>query len=116
MKTLFILNHPPYGSERSYNGLRLAFALGKRDGESIRIFMLGDAVLCAKHGQKTATGYYNIESMLKGITNRGAVLAVCGSCIDARGIVETELVPEVARGTMEQLAAWTVESDRILVF
>ena len=27
MKTLFILNDPPYGTERSYNGLRLARAI-----------------------------------------------------------------------------------------
>jgi len=27
MNTLFVLNDPPYGSERSYNGLRLAIAL-----------------------------------------------------------------------------------------
>jgi len=29
MKTLFILNEAPYGSERSYNGLRLAGTLSK---------------------------------------------------------------------------------------
>ena len=34
-KTLFILNDPPYGTERSYNGLRLAGALAKRDGEEV---------------------------------------------------------------------------------
>jgi uncharacterized protein involved in oxidation of intracellular sulfur len=28
-KTLFVLNDPPYGSERSYNGLRLAGSLSK---------------------------------------------------------------------------------------
>lgn len=27
--TLFILNDPPYGTERSYNALRLAAALSK---------------------------------------------------------------------------------------
>ena len=30
-KTLFILNDPPYGTERSYNALRLAGSLSKRD-------------------------------------------------------------------------------------
>ncbi|HEY5618545.1 MAG TPA: hypothetical protein VIK60_11420 [Vicinamibacterales bacterium] len=34
-KTLFILNDPPYGTERSYNGLRLAGALSKREGEQV---------------------------------------------------------------------------------
>ena len=30
MKALFILNDPPYGTERVYNGLRLADALLKK--------------------------------------------------------------------------------------
>lgn len=34
MKTLVILNHPPYGTERSYNGLRLAHALLKNDAQA----------------------------------------------------------------------------------
>jgi len=29
-KTLFILNDPPYGTERSYNALRLAGSLAKQ--------------------------------------------------------------------------------------
>lgn len=32
MRTLFILNDPPYGTERSYNGLRLALSLAKNEG------------------------------------------------------------------------------------
>ncbi len=35
MNTLFILNDAPYGSERSYNALRLARQLGKMDGETV---------------------------------------------------------------------------------
>lgn len=116
MKTLFVLNDPPYGTERSYNGLRLAHALGKIEGQTVRVFLLGDGVGCAKHGQKTPTGYYNLESMLKGIANRGAEIAVCGSCIDARGIAEGELAEGATRENMEQLASWTADSDRVLVF
>jgi uncharacterized protein involved in oxidation of intracellular sulfur len=116
MTTLFILNDPAYGTERSYNGLRLAYALSKREGEQVRVFLIGDGVTCAKSGQKTPNGYYNLESMLKGITTRGAEVAVCGSCIDARGIGETELAGGAKRGTMEQLAAWTSEAGRVLVF
>jgi hypothetical protein len=44
MKTLLILNDPAYGTERSYNGLRLAGALAKRDDSEVRVFLLGDAV------------------------------------------------------------------------
>ena len=50
--TLLILNDPPYGTERSYNGLRLAGSLAKRDGEQVRVFLIGDAASCAKAGQK----------------------------------------------------------------
>ncbi len=116
MMTLFILNDPPYGTERSYNGLRLAFALAKREGEKVRIFLIGDGAACAKRGQKTPTGYYNLESMIKGLVARNAEIAVCGSCIDARGITEAELAEGAARGNMEQLATWTTEADRVLVF
>lgn len=116
MKTLFILNDPPYGTERSYNGLRLAYALAKREGEGVRVFLIGDGAACAKRGQKTPTGYYNLESMLKGLANRQAEIAVCGSCLDARGITESELAEGAVPGNMEQLAAWTAEADRVLVF
>ena len=52
-----ILNEPPYGSERSYNGLRLAIALAKQDPNStITIVLMADAVACAKNGQKTPDG------------------------------------------------------------
>jgi sulfur relay (sulfurtransferase) complex TusBCD TusD component (DsrE family) len=34
MKTLFILNDPPYGTEHCYNALRLAHTLLKKDPEA----------------------------------------------------------------------------------
>ncbi len=116
MKTLIILNDPPYGTERSYNGLRLAHALAKHEGESVRVFLIGDGVGCAKQGQKTPNGYYNLERLLQGISGHGAEIGVCGSCIDARGIAETELTAGAARSNMEQLATWTTDADRVLVF
>ena len=48
-----MLNDPAYGTERSYNGLRLALSLVKREGEEVRVFLMGDAVACAVAGQKT---------------------------------------------------------------
>ena len=49
-KTLFILNDPPYGTERSYNALRLAGSLSKRDAEDVKVFLIGDAAACARPG------------------------------------------------------------------
>ena len=31
MRFLFVLNDPPYGTERAYNGLRLAHAISSMD-------------------------------------------------------------------------------------
>jgi len=70
MNTLFILNDGPYGSERSYNALRLAGSLVKREGEEVRLFLIGDAAACAKGGQKVPQGYYNIADMLGAVTRR----------------------------------------------
>jgi uncharacterized protein involved in oxidation of intracellular sulfur len=44
MKTLLIINDPPYGTERLYNGLRLAHTLIKHDHEVI-VFLMADAVI-----------------------------------------------------------------------
>jgi uncharacterized protein involved in oxidation of intracellular sulfur len=115
-KTLFILNDPPYGTERSYNALRLAGSLSKRDGEEVKIFLLGDAATCAKANQKVPQGYYNVEVMLRAAARRGVEVGVCGTCMDARGIAETELSEGTDRGTLEQLTDWTQWADRMLVF
>ncbi len=115
-QTLFILNDPPYGTERSFNALRLAGALSKREGESVKIFLMGDAASCAKADQKVPPGYYNLEVMLHGVAKRGAEVGVCGTCMDARGIAEAELTTGAERSTLEQLADWTQWADRTLVF
>jgi hypothetical protein len=61
MKTLMILNDASYGSERTYNGLRLAGSLA-RQGAALRVFLIGDGVACAKTGQKVPSGYYNTQN------------------------------------------------------
>lgn len=113
MNTLFILNDPPYGSERSYNALRLARALAKREGQTVRVFLMGDAVACARAGQKVPAGYYNAGDMVR---MAGAEVALCGTCMDARGLRDDEMVEGARRGTLQQLADWTAEADKVLVF
>lgn len=116
MKTLVILNDPPYGTERSYNGLRLAASIARKDGEEVKVFLMGDAASCAKAGQKVPAGYYNIQSMLGSVTRRGGSVGVCGTCMDARGITEPELSEGTHRSSMDELTAWTLEADRTLIF
>ena len=70
---LFVINDAPYGNERPYNALRLAHNLVKRERAEVRIFLTGDGVLCARRGQKTPDGYYNLERMIKALASRGKV-------------------------------------------
>jgi len=114
MNILMILNEPPYGSERSYNGLRLAKALA---GEKavVTAFLLADSVICAKAGQKVPQGFYNIELMLKSVARTGKVL-LCGTCMDARGITDEDIIDGASRSTMKALAEATLTSDKVMVF
>jgi uncharacterized protein involved in oxidation of intracellular sulfur len=117
MNILIILNDPPYGTERSYNGLRLAHSLKKNAPEAgITIFLMADAVLCAKAGQKTPEGFYNIEKMVRRVVSGGGRVLLCGTCMDARGIAETDLTEGATRSTMDALSAATLEADRVMVF
>ena len=114
MKALFILNDPPYGTERCFNGLRLAKSLQGR-GADVTVFLMADAVACAKAGQKLPQGYYNLELMVKAVARKGEVL-LCGTCMDARGLTDTEVVEGARRSTMDELAELTLAAERVLVF
>jgi uncharacterized protein involved in oxidation of intracellular sulfur len=54
MKALFILNDPPYGTERSYNALRLAGSLAKQPDVRVRVFLIGEGATCAHAHQKVS--------------------------------------------------------------
>ena len=114
-RTLVILNDAPYGTERSYNGLRYAIALLKAS-EEVHVFLIGDAAACAHAGQKVAQGYYNIADMLGMVTRRGGKVSVCGTCMDARGIGDAELVEGTHRSTMAELADWHQWAGKVAVF
>lgn len=117
MHALFILNDPPYGTERCYNALRLAAALVRNDPSmTVTIFLMADAVLCAKQGQKTPDGYYNLERMVKRFATGNHRLLLCETCMDARGLGEDELIAGANRSSMDELAAATVAADKVLNF
>lgn len=116
MNTLFLLNDPPYGTERAYNALRLAATLARGEEVDVKVFLIGDAASCAKNGQRVPDGYYNLERMLKGVLVKGGEVGVCGTCMDARGIGDEDLVEGTRRSTMDELARWTARAEKVLVF
>jgi uncharacterized protein involved in oxidation of intracellular sulfur len=93
MKTLFILNAAPYGDERGYNALRLCHALQKHDQKGeVTVFLMADSVTAAKAGQTPPQGYYSIERMLQRVLMANGRVLLCGTCMEARGLKEEELI------------------------
>ena len=116
MKTLLILNDAPYGSERTYNGLRIAGALSKQEGNAVRVFLIGDGASVAHKGQKVPQGFYNVEVMIGNVVRHGGEIGICGTCMEARGLTEAEIAEGTHRSTLAELTEWTAWADKVLVF
>jgi uncharacterized protein involved in oxidation of intracellular sulfur len=116
-KILILINDAPYGTEKAYNALRLANQLNKiHEDVEVRIFLMADAASCAVAGQNTPNGYYNIERMLKFSISKGAKVKVCGSCAEARGLNNVNLIGGTEISTMAELTQWVVDSDKVITF
>lgn len=116
MKTLFILNDGPYGSERTYNGLRVAGSLSKQEGNEVKVFLIGDGANAAHKGQKVPQGYYSVEVMLGNVIRHKGAVGICGTCMEARGLTDNELVEGSHKSTLAELTEWTAWADKVLVF
>lgn len=116
MKVLVIMQGPAYGDERAYNGLRLAGNLAKREGVEVRIFCFGDAVGCAIANHQLPNGYYHLDRMLTSAARHGAEVGLCGTCMDARGILDPMLVPEARRSTLDEVTDWIMWADKTVTF
>ena len=116
-KILILINDGPYGTENAYNGIRLANQLNKvHEDVEVRIFLMADAASCAVAGQTTPNGYYNIERMMKYSIKKGAKVKICGSCADARGLKNAELIEGTEISTMAELTEWVADSDKVVTF
>lgn len=117
MKILFIINEAPYGSEKAYNALRIANQLSKEHPDvEVRIFLMADGANCVLANQTTPNGFYNIERMLKFSLNKGAIVKICGSCAEARGLKTLPLVEGAEISNLAALTKWVVNSDKVLTF
>jgi len=114
MKYLFILNDSPYGSQRTYNALRLARSLATSNSE-VSIFLLGDGVVSSLRRLSPADASYNVQEMLK-MLGPGVPIGACRTCLEARGIDDQSLVDGVQRRTLDDLRDWTGEAEKVLVF
>ncbi len=126
MNILILIDDAPYGTEKAYNAFRLAMAIqyegsapsGGKDHPTVQvnIFLMADAVGCGVPNQNTPQGYYNIERMIKSVVLKGGKIKACGTCADARGIKNLQLIEGVEVSNMAELARWTVEADKVFTF
>ncbi len=111
-----ILNDPPYGTERCDNAIRLAQTMSKQAPDmALTVLLMAGAVVGARQGQKTPEGRYKVERMLRRLAGRAWIL-LCGTCMDARGMTETDVMEGARRSTMDELAGATLAADTVPVF
>lgn len=53
--------------------------------------------------------------MVNSVVRKGKVL-LCGTCMDARGFTDDDIVQGAQRSTMQELAEHTLAADKVLVF
>ncbi len=118
MSVLVIFNHQPYdGSDIAWNGLRLAKNLLHK-GEEVRIFLMNDGVDLARDATKKPEFYdFDLVEIIKELYSNGAKLKVCGTCQARCGLHKNEpYFNTEIKGTMDDLASWVVDSDKVLTF
>lgn len=118
MSILIILNREPYdNTDVTWNALRLAATLTDQ-GQSVRLFLMNDAVDLARDVCKPPEHYdQDLSQMLKALIARGVPVQVCGTCMARCGIHKNHPYFEGAESsTMAALAEWVADSDKVLTF
>ena len=116
--TTIVLNHQPYdGTDVAWNALRLAKTLFK-SGEAVNVFLMNDAVDLARDMTTKPESYdYDLVMMLKKMYNEGIALQVCGTCNARCGLFKNApYFDEEVSSTMQVLADWVIQSDKVITF
>ncbi len=118
MKVLIVLNRQPYdGTDVTWNALRLVGKLMEK-GIDVRMFLMNDAVDLARNETVKPENYdQDLVSILKDLVKKGMPLKVCGTCMVRCGIFKNRPYFEGAKkATMNELADWVIESDKVITF
>ena len=54
--------------------------------------------------------------MLRRVLSANGHVLMCGTCMDARGLTEGDMIEGAGRSTMDELAEATLAADKVLVF
>ncbi len=118
MTILIIFNREPYdNTDVTWNGLRLAGQLAETK-QDVRIFLMNDSVDMARDVCVPSAGYdQDLSHMLKELIGKGVPVKVCGTCMARCGIYKNHPYFEGAESsTMQELAEWVVDSQKVLTF
>ena len=116
MNYLFIVNDSPYGTQRTYNALRLAVSIARSAESHVRVFLFGDGVTSGLGQVAPLNAFYNPQEMLSQLARSGAEIGACKTCLEQRGISDEMLIDCVKRRTLDDLTAWTEQADKVLTF
>lgn len=115
MNVLLIFNDSPTASGRSDNGLGVAAALLRTEDANVRLFLLGDAVAWAAASTRSGTAQPPV-SPVSALINGGCIVAVSEAGMCDHGLDTDDLVIGAEPASASTLAAWCLESERLLVF
>ncbi len=112
---LVILSDAPFDGDATWNALRLAATLLDQ-GVQVRIFVMNDAIDLVRTGSVPEGAEFDLQAMLRALLPRGTRLKICTTCVTRCGIGQGDVIPEAIMATMGDLAAWVIDSDRVVVF
>lgn len=118
MAILIVFNRPPYdGTDVTWNGLRLANKLLEA-GQEVRIFLMNDAVDLARDQNTPPPSYdQDLSQLLRDLIAAGVPVQVCGTCMARCGVHKNQpYFAGAEHSTMAALAAWVIDSDKVLTF
>ncbi len=110
-----IASGAPYGRESLFNALRLSLTLAEREGVTLKLFLMSDAVTAALPDQAPVEGY-NLRQMLEILLAQQVPVRLCKTCAEGRGLSRMPLIEGVQIGTLSELADWTLAADKVLTF
>lgn len=111
------MNDPSYGTERSFNGVRLAHALANSDpAAEVTVLLMAVADPCAKSAQKTPDGHYSLGHMPRRVGSARAQVLICSICMDVQGLAQADIMDSASRSTRDEPARKTLDADGVIVF
>jgi uncharacterized protein involved in oxidation of intracellular sulfur len=54
--------------------------------------------------------------MVNSAAPNGAVIVLCGTCMDARGITDAVLIADTRRWSLDDVTDWTLWVDKTIAF